>query len=93
MQCCRICARYANLEILEDGYGINLLPLATFALNTYRDDPCSCFELKDDPDYDPSETMLNMKMHKAISIIQFKIEGRLSKKILDLSWNTEIFCI
>ena len=40
---------------------INLLPLATFALNTYRDDPCSCFELKDDPDYDPSETMLNMK--------------------------------
>ena len=76
----RICARYANLEILEDGYGINLLPLATFALNTYRDDPCSCFELKDDPDYDPSETMLNMKMHKAISIIQFKIEGQIIKK-------------
>ena len=76
----RICVRYANLEILEDGYGINLLPLATFALNTYRDDPCSCFELKDDPDYDPSETMLNMKMHKAISIIQFKIEGQIIKK-------------
>ena len=76
----RICARYANLEILEDGYGINLLPLATFALNTYRDDPCSCFELKDDPDYDPSETMLNMKMHKAISIFQFKIEGQIIKK-------------
>ena len=76
----RICARYANLEILEDGYGINLLPLATFALNTYRDDPCSCFELKDDPDYDPSETMLNMKMHKAISVIQFKIEGQIIKK-------------
>ena len=53
---------------------------ATFALNTYRDDPCSCFELKDDPDYDPSETMLNMKMHKAISIIQFKIEGQIIKK-------------
>ena len=76
----RICARYANLEILEDGYGINLLPLATFALNTYRDDPCSCFELKDDPDYDPSETMLNMKMHKAITIIQFKLEGQLIAK-------------
>ncbi len=70
----RICARYANLEILEDGYGINLLPLATFALETYKDDPCTCFELKDEPKYDPGETMLNMKMHKAISIIQFKIE-------------------
>lgn len=51
------------------------------------------FELKDDPDYDPSETMLNMKMHKAISIIQFKIEGQIIKKNPDLSWNTEIFCI
>ena len=36
----RICARYGNLDILEDGYGINLLPLATFALATYREDPC-----------------------------------------------------
>ena len=39
----RICARYGNLDILEDGYGINLLPLATFALRMYKDDPCSCF--------------------------------------------------
>lgn len=34
----RICARYGNLDILEDGYGINLLPLATFAVNTYREE-------------------------------------------------------
>ena len=42
----RICARYGNLDILEEGYGINLLPLATFAMNTYKDDPCECFKLK-----------------------------------------------
>ena len=42
----RICARYGNLDILEDGYGINLLPLATFALTKYKDDPCTCFALK-----------------------------------------------
>ena len=42
----RICARYGNLDILEDGYGINLLPLATFALDTYGSDPCACFQLK-----------------------------------------------
>ena len=42
----RICARYGNLDILEDGYGINLLPLATFALRTYHNDPCTCFRLK-----------------------------------------------
>ena len=42
----RICARYGNLDILEDGYGINLLPLATFALDTYGSDPCACVQLK-----------------------------------------------
>lgn len=76
----RICARYGNLDILEDGYGINLLPLATFAMNTYRDDPCACFQLKGDQDYSQSERQLNMKMHKAISVIQFKVEGQIIKK-------------
>lgn len=76
----RICARYGNLDILEEGYGINLLPLATFALNTYKDDPCTCFQLKGDPNYGPSEMMMDVKMHKAISIIQFKVEGHIIKK-------------
>ena len=40
----RISLRYANLETLEEGYGINLLPLATFAMDTYGDDPCACFQ-------------------------------------------------
>lgn len=76
----RICARYGNLDILEDGYGINLLPLATFAMNTYADDPCTCFQLKGTSTYDASEIELNQKMHKAISIIQFKVEGQLSMR-------------
>lgn len=72
----RICARYGNLDILEDGYGINLLPLATFALQAYGDDPCDCFKLKGSDNPNRAEMELNMRMHKAISIIQFKIEGQ-----------------
>ena len=76
----RICARYGNLDILEDGYGINLLPLATFAMNTYGDDPCTCFRLKGEPEYNEGEMLLDVKMHKAISIIQFKVEGQIIRK-------------
>lgn len=75
----RICARYGNLDILEDAYGINLLPLATFALNVYGDDPCSCFQLKGDSALNQYEAAVNIKMHKAISIIQFKAEGQIIK--------------
>lgn len=72
----RICARYGNLDILEDGYGINLLPLATYSLEMYGDDPCECFCLKGPSHPGSSEEELNRKMHKAISIIQFKVEGQ-----------------
>ena len=72
----RICARYGNLDILEDGYGINLLPLATFAWKQYAKDPCECFLLKGQDNCKPQELELNMKMHKAISVIQFKVEGQ-----------------
>lgn len=80
-KCCianviRICARYGNLDILEDGYGINLLPLATFAWKQYAKDPCECFLLKGQDNCKPQELKLNMKMHKAISVIQFKVEGQ-----------------
>ena len=76
----RICARYGNLDILEDGYGINLLPLATFALETYGEDPCSCFALKGSHPCSPGEKELNLRMHKAISVIQFKVEGQLIRE-------------
>jgi fructose-1,6-bisphosphatase-3 len=73
----RICARYGNLDILEDGYGINMLPLATLALQVYGDDPCTLFKIKGEASYNKAEDALNMKMHKAIAIIQFKLEGQL----------------
>lgn len=78
----RIQARYGNLDILEDGYGINMLPLATFALDTYKDDPCAIFKTKEKPrnDLTEVEASLNRKMHKAISIIQFKLEGQLFER-------------
>ena len=75
----RICARYGNLAILEDGYGINLLPLATFAINTYADDPCERFVLKGSNSYTEQEKEIEIKMQKAISIIQFKVEGQIIK--------------
>ena len=74
----RLSLRYANLATLEEGYGINLVPLATFALETYGDDPCTEFiprELKPDTKMDEKTLLLTAKMHKAISIIQFKEEA------------------
>ena len=76
----RICARYANLDILEDGYGINLLPLANFAIEVYADDPCSCFKIKGDDDASKREQSMNLRIHKAITVIQFKLEGQLIKR-------------
>ena len=76
----RICARYGNMDILEDGYGINMLPLATFAMNTYADDPCTCFALKGSDAHSAAEIEMNQKMHKAISVIQFKAEGQIIKR-------------
>ncbi len=77
----RICARYGNLDIVEDGYGINLLPLATFALRAYGDDPCTCFKLKTPKRADTTDEMeLNLRIHKAISIIQFKVEGQIIQR-------------
>ena len=71
-------ARYGNLDILEEGYGINLLPLATFAQKTYGDDPCTCFQTKGE--LPGEEREMNVRIHKAISIIQFKVEGQIVKR-------------
>lgn len=74
----RVSIRYANIETLEEGYGINLLPLANFAMTVYGDDPCTIWQTKDF-DNNPRLTrsaQLMAKMHKAISIIQFKLEGQ-----------------
>ena len=73
--------RYGNLDVVEEGYGINMLPLATFALKAYKDDPCTRFVFKVAPSgADNMESYLIKKMHKAIAIIRFKLEGQLIKK-------------
>ena len=89
----RNCARYGNLSVLEDAYGINILPLASFAMSAYQDDPCVAFGLKGNPDLPPREYEMNIKIQKAMAIIQFKVEGALidenpgfgleSRKLLD----------
>lgn len=74
----RVSIRYANIETLEEAYGINLLPLANFAMETYGDDPCTIWQTKDfenNPRLTRSAHLM-AKMHKAISIIQFKLEGQ-----------------
>ena len=76
----RVCARYGNLDTLEDGYGINLLPLATFAMKAYADDPCTCFRIRTVERSAPDDAALNMRIHKAISVIQFKLQGQFAKK-------------
>lgn len=73
----RMSARYGNLDTLEEGYGINLIPLATFALDTYADTDCGQFAIKYNTDYNTKDLSLDMKMHKAIAMIQFKLEGQL----------------
>ena len=74
----RISFRYSNFKILEDAYGINLLPLALFALKVYKDD--SCIEFLPKKESINRDGNLVAKMHKAISIIQFKLEGQLKKR-------------
>ena len=76
----RMTLRYGNLSTLEDGYGINLLPLATFAMYTYKDDPCEQFKvvsLHEEVQEDKQTLRLMTMMHKAITIIQFKEEAKI----------------
>ena len=86
----RLSLRFANMATLEEGYGINLLPLATFAMETYRDDPCLQFQPIGTPAEvkgDEKRLRLIAQMHKAISVIQFKLEGQLVRQHPE--WNID----
>lgn len=79
----RISLRYANLATIEDGYAINLVPLTTFSIDTYGNDECTIFKPKietNDKRLTEKKCKLIAQMHKAISIIQFKLEGQLYNK-------------
>lgn len=77
----RLSLRYGNMATLEDGYGINLLPLATFAMEVYKDDPCKEFGVlnlgRNESSDDSVNNRLLEQMHKAIAIIQFKEEAKI----------------
>ena len=78
----RIAISYNNFDVLEDGYGINLRPLSMFAAKIYQNDPCERFtpRILDENIYDAVDPGLAAKMHKAIAVIQFKLEGALIKR-------------
>lgn len=78
----RIAISYNSFDVLEDGYGINLRPLSMFAADVYKDDPCERFVPKtlDQNIYDAVDPGLAAKMHKAIAVIQFKVEGQIIKR-------------
>ena len=79
----RLSLRYANLTTLEEGYGINLVPLATFAMETYGDTACKEFVPKSSGEsmkLDEKAMRLTALMHKAIAVIQFKVEAQLFEK-------------
>ena len=88
----RLSLRYANLATLEEGYGINLVPLATFAMETYGDDPCTEFIPKLlKGTMDGKNQLLTARMHKAISVLQFKEEARIFKR--RPSWQMQSRCM
>lgn len=80
----RLSLRYANLLTLDDGYGISLMPLATFAMETYADDPCTAFEpilnSENHDKFDQKTLRLMAMMHKAVTILQFKAEAKIIKR-------------
>lgn len=91
----RLSLRYANLLTLEDGYGINLVPLATFAMEHYSDDPCELFmpilNTENQDKFDEKTIRLMGMMHKAITILQFKAEAQIFLR--NPSWNMENRCL
>ena len=85
----RMSLRYANMTTLEEGYGINLVPLVTFAMEVYGDDACEYFTPKVEASAANTDKMLTLlaRMHKAISVIQFKLEGAMIDKHPE--WNMQ----
>ncbi|MBC1778300.1 fructose-1,6-bisphosphatase [Listeria booriae] len=81
----RISSRYLNLDIIEDSYGISIRPLALFAEAHYGDDPCTAFLPQQYEQAPQSTTEINQiaRMHKAIAIIQFKLEGEIIARHLE----------
>ena len=88
----RLALRYDNQSVLEDGYGINLLPLATLAIETYGNDECAIFMPRENEgrNYSQKSMRLAAQMHKAIAIIQFKTEGAIIRRRPDFEMDDRL---
>ena len=90
----RLSLRDANMTTLEDGYSINLVPLATFAMEQYADDPCEIYQPRVDEErtnFNEKDVRLIAQMHKAISVIEFKLSGQIAMQHPE--WNMMDRCI
>lgn len=88
----RIALRYGNLEFLEERYGVNMRPLARFAMNYYPDPDPELFNPHlIDRELDKNEIKIMSQMQKAIAIIQFKLEGQLIKKRPEFKMNEALY--
>lgn len=72
----RLCAKYGNMSVLENDYAINLIPLVTFAMETYGGSNCDCFKVKSNGAYGSKDQVLDTLIHKAAAILQLKLEGQ-----------------
>ncbi|MGG0463779.1 fructose-1,6-bisphosphatase [Priestia aryabhattai] len=76
----RICARYDNLDIIEDVYGINLRPLLNLAEKYYDDNPAFRPKVSSSDKLSDHERLQITKIHQAIAMIQFKLESPIIKR-------------
>ena len=87
----RISARYGNLSSIEDGYGINLVPLVRFAMEQYENDPCERFGVNfREESYDVRDVAIDQRIHKAVTIMQLKLEGQIIKRNPDFKMNDRL---
>ncbi len=90
----RLSLRDANTKTLEDGYAINMVPLATFAMEQYAGDPCEIYQPRVDEErtnFTEKDVRLIAQMHKAISVIEFKLSGQIA--MAHPEWNMQDRCL
>ena len=87
----RISARYGNLSSIEDGYGINLIPLMRFAMEQYGNDPCERFQVSYREEmYDVRDMVIDQRIQKAVTIMQLKLEGQMIKRNPDFKMDDRL---
>lgn len=87
----RLCAKYGNMSVLENDYAINLVPLVTFAMETYSDCNCDCFRVESNGKYGSKDQTIDTLLHKAATILQLKLEGQAIMRNPDFQMENRLF--